>query len=395
MTICLEYYQDMRYLLSDGGDMKTKIGLKMLIFSILLVLAQLQLFPAVVSNSGAKLDKIYQFPMQELWRVTGGEEEEDLFGFVIGIAVTDSGNLFCRDIRNRKYYAFEKNGKFIRHFGKAGEGPSEVQNTGGAGITSYRNTVMIQDTGKILYFDDQGRFKRTVRHIGSISLFLSEDEVIVAPQNIQNLPSDQAKMKYVNLITKKERVIADFTLFKGGTINREGINASVTIPSITPVMVIGEHNGSVYYGMNSTYSIHISDLQGKKRGNFLLKSRIDKVSLKQREDVLWKVGRGLAPREVVRRLAKTMPDTETHFSSIQVVGKHIYVFKSHFIPRNYQIIDIFSKGGKHLTRAKVSIDAGHAISAGPIFHEDFIYLGIMDEEDEFQLRKYRSAYPKL
>ncbi len=348
---------------------------------------------AVIENSKKPLDQTYKFPMEKLWSVDGGEKE-DLFGLVVEITVTDSGNLFCRDMRNKKYYAFDKDGKFINHFGKAGEGPSEVLNTGGAGINSYKNTVMIQDTGKILYYNDSGVFQKTIRHIGSISLFLNNDEVIVAPSNIQNLPNDKALMKHVNLKTKKERVISDFKLFKGGAINQNGVNASVTIPTITPVMVIGENNGKVYYGMNDSYVIHISDLNGNNSGSFTMESVVSKVTLKEREDVLWKIARGLAPKPVVIRLAKTMPDKETHFNNIQFYNNMVYVYKSHFVPKNYQIIDIFTEAGKHLKRAKVEIEEGSSIISGPIFHKNFIYLGLMDEDDEIQLRKYKTALPE-
>ncbi len=53
---------------------------------------------------------------------------------------------------------------------------------------------------------------------------------------------------------------------------------SVTIPSITPVMVIGENNGKIFYGMNDSYLIQISDLSGKNTGAFSLESKVNKVS---------------------------------------------------------------------------------------------------------------------
>lgn len=353
----------------------------------------------VVKNEDNPLKGQYVFPMEEVWATQ--EAGEDLFGLLVEIAVGDSGNIYCRDLKNRVYYIFDSRGRFIKRFGEQGEAPGRVQQPGGASVLVHKESVLLEDAARILYFDSGGNYIRSVqnnRFTRPITILLSEDEFISAPTKLANVQKGNAKVKYVNLKTNKERMITDFTLFNSGVLNRtfrEGtIQANATIPTITPVMVIGHHENHLYFGMNSTYEIFITDMQGKAVGTFSLERKPKRVTLQEREEVMLRLVKGIAPPEVARQIARTLPDKETCFVNIEIINGLIYVARSHFPAGHQQQIDIFSREGKYIYKSFVRLAEGTTIIAGPVFRDGHLFLAWEDEEGEAFLGKFKTSMPE-
>ena len=310
------------------------------------------------------------------------------------MAVSDSEHVFARDLKNREYYAFDKGGHLLNAFGHHGEGPGQVRNIGGASIHVVKNRVMIDDPDKIHQFDDQGRYLTSIRKTRGVSLFLSENEYISAPASISGLPSDQARMRYVNLKTGQEKVIADFTLFISGVIRTRRGTATLVMPSITPMMIFGSHDKKIYYAMNNEYTIYITDTNGTNHGHFSLDRQGEKVSLKDRENVLIELAKGYAPKELAIQMAKTLPDQQTCFSSIECYDGKLYLTQSHFVPINRQEFDIFSPDGHYLYRGIIKIEEGSRIRTEPVFKNDHVYLVFEDEEGDIHIAKYHTTMPE-
>jgi hypothetical protein len=74
--------------------------------------------------------------------------------------------LYCRDLKNKDYYIFDKNGKYLGTFGKPGEVPGEVKQIGQASLALVGDKVLIVDNSQILYFDAEGKFLRSVLNNG-------------------------------------------------------------------------------------------------------------------------------------------------------------------------------------------------------------------------------------
>ena len=367
----------------------------MMIFSICLV----HIGARTVSNQDKPAKGEFIFPMDKVW--TTRQAGEDLFGLLVEFVVSDSGYIYCRDMKNKAYYRFGPDGRFLKKFGEQGEAPGQVQQPGGAGILIHKDTILIIDATKIHYFNAKGDYIRSAlnnRAAKPVTILLNEDEFIAAPTKLTNVQKGTAQVKHVNLKTGAERVITDFTLFNSGVLNRTSdqgnMQARVTIPTITPVMVLGYHEDQLYFGMNSSYNIFITDMNGKETGSFSLHRRPRAVSLKEREDIMLKLVKGLGPPELARQVAKTLPDKETYFHSIEVHDDLIYVFRSHFPPKHIQQIDIFSKEGKYLYKSSVKLKEGHMILSGPTFQDGHMYLAWEDAEGEAFLGKFNTSYPR-
>jgi len=345
-----------------------------------------------VVNPENPLKGTYRFPLEEVWRTyTAGENP---FGMVADIDITDSGHVGLRDLKNREYYAFDENGKFLAAFGSQGEGPGQVKNIGGADLTAVGNTLVIEDPDRFHYFTDRGEYTTSRRKTAGANLFINLDEYISAPVTIAGLPSEEAQMRYINLKTGEDRVIADFTVFDSGVLRTDRGTANLVVPSITPMMVFGRYQDRIYYGMNHQYKIYITDIQATPHGSFTLQRKGNPVTLKEREDVLIRLAKGFAPKELAIAMAKTLRDEVTCFSNIDTYDDLLYIFQSHFVPTHIQEMDIVSPEGEFLYRGIFKIEEGSVLLAGPFFAGGYAWLAGEDEEGEGFVAKYKTEMPK-
>lgn len=156
---------------------------------------------------------------------------------------------------------------------------------------------------------------------------------------------------------------------------------------------VGLSDHRIYYGMNQTYAIRITDTASADHGRFSLKRKGEKVSLKDREKVLLRLVKGYAPDELAIQMAKTLPDRQTCYSSIDSCDGRLYVTKSHFVPVNFQEIDIFSTDGRYLFQGIIEIEAGSQINTEPVVKNDHVYLVIEDEMGDVFIAKYKTTMP--
>jgi hypothetical protein len=375
--------------------MKTNLKIIMVVILLLVILLADFLCAANVVNEDKPAKGEYVFPLEPVWQVDGAGDTP--FGNVVSIPVSEAGIVYCRDLKNKEYYIFDNDGKFIGKFGSRGEGPGEVKNIGGGDVFVIGDKVLIQDIDKIIFYSREGKFIRSVLNSSNsrpAAVFLNEYEFISAPTSILRANDSKAKMKYVNLKTDQEKVITDFTLFKGGAIQRDNVRASAVIPTITPVMVVGRHDDKLYFGMNDKYEIYITDLDGKEHGSFSLHRKRSAVSLKQKEDVMLKLIKRLAPDDLARQLAKTLPDEETYFANIVSHNGLLYLYRSHFIPGSQQQIDIFSSDGKYLYRGFIKVEEELTIATEPTIQNNCIYMALEDQEGEITLNKFNTLLPQ-
>jgi outer membrane protein assembly factor BamB len=78
---------------------------------------------AVVENKDQPAKGEYVFPLELLWHADSAGNKP--FANIVELPVADSGHVFCRDLKSREYYVFDKNGKYIATFGTPGRDPAK------------------------------------------------------------------------------------------------------------------------------------------------------------------------------------------------------------------------------------------------------------------------------
>jgi len=92
--------------------------------------------------------------------LTIGEDDTDpnsMFSELRSIQVDDQENIYALDMKEIKIKVFDKNGKFLRSFGKKGKGPGEIDSPIRMEM-DRRGNIVIDDMGnnKLLFFSPEG-----------------------------------------------------------------------------------------------------------------------------------------------------------------------------------------------------------------------------------------------
>lgn len=95
--------------------------------------------------------------------VLGKEQGEDylLFYRLRDIAVDSSSNIYIMDAGNHRIIKFDKKGKFIWQTGRKGQGPGELLYPGKISL-SPSGGIAVEDGRRIHFFDDHGKYLRTI-----------------------------------------------------------------------------------------------------------------------------------------------------------------------------------------------------------------------------------------
>jgi hypothetical protein len=225
-------------------------------------------------------------------------------------------------------------------------------------------------------------------------LFIDEHRFISAPLFKSPALAGESKVILVDLKNNKEKVLATFTAVESqrrrGPGGRRGI--SMAFRGVTPMMVVGYHDGKIYYGKNDRYLIHTADLEGKIINSFAIKRPKKKISMTTKERLL---SRGSMPlsEQMKARMIKNIADEATYFDAIHVHKGQILVVASHPGITNEAQIDIFSPGGKYLYRSFIKIEKDYSINLPLVIEENNLYLILTDEEGRFKIAKYKVNFP--
>jgi hypothetical protein len=353
-----------------------------------------ELYAEEIKNIGKPAKGESTFDIKKVWEInTAGE---DLFGNIDDILISAKGIICCYDNKNMKYYLFDGNGKFIHTFGTRGEGPGEIKQPEEAPILKAGNKIVVQDVDRMHYFNWEGKYIRSVTNpkLQMPTLFLNENEFIHAPLTILTAPDGIAKVRQINLVSGEIKVLTEFTMFKGGALQTERGNASIWADGLTPMFILGKIGSKLYYGVNDKYKVYISDMDGKVQGSFSLVRKKTSVSEKEKIDFISREAQGQAPDDLIRRLAKQLPNEETYFSLIEEHYGLIYIYVWKFFRKNTQQIDIFSPEGKYLYKKIIKVEPKYKISCMPVIDKGYVYLGLEDEDGKITLNKYEITLPK-
>lgn len=361
-----------------------------------MMLIVVSLILSEVKNADKPLRGRWDFKPDKEWEVDSAGS--DVFGIPANMQVSDEGDLYVYDRENKINYIFDRDGSFVKTYGAKGQGPGEVRDQNS--VFLVKDKLVIVDVGRIHYFRLDGTYLHSV--VNSLYsrrpvLFLNEHEFVAVPLGIFEVPDFKAQIKRIDLESEQEIIIDHFEIFEGG-IGRAGkMVGSLIIPGLTPLMTLGYGNGRLYYGRSDSYKIHVTDLSGKLLNTFSIERKKKKVS----DDVKKKYfGRYSNMRkQALDQIIATTPNETTFFCRIEIHQGLIYVFVPDISRQNRLEIDIFSPGGKYLYRGNLAIDDDLTMMEPQIFNpyikDEFLYVSVMDEDDNVKIIKYQISMPEF
>jgi DNA-binding beta-propeller fold protein YncE len=141
---------------------------------------------------------------------TGAGQPTDLFDHPTDVAWDAAGNIFVADgLGNARIAKFDKDGQFVKSWGKRGSGPGEFANVRSIAVDAQGN-VYAADGGnrRIQVFDNNGEFKTAFTNVGNAqALCLTKGQVLYVsnsnpPEDIDR-DGEIYKMKLDGTITGK------------------------------------------------------------------------------------------------------------------------------------------------------------------------------------------------
>ncbi len=362
---------------------------------ILVLFLLVAMMAAQVNNPDKPLKGKWNLQLKKVWQVD--EAGQDSFAEVQAIRIGPAGRIFIQDRKNFKIYLFDEEGKFIKSFGKRGEGPGEIKRM--RGLQVVEDNIVAMDAGRVHFFDKNGKFVTTKLTPASLTAraFITADTFVSAPMILREGKKDPEKIVVYDLVNKSEKVITRYMPFKKAlTSKRSGGNVmvvAVIVGGITPMMIVQYHQGIIYYGMSNSYEINMVDLNGKKLGGFSLKDRkANPVSMAFKKSLFSRGGN--IPPDMLDRLIKGLPDEASFFSRLEVDKNGlIYVAVPNPEVRHVQGIDIFSAKGKYLYSTEIRLNEGDDIK-GIAFSDDYIILAHENEDGDILVGKYSIKLPR-
>jgi len=95
--------------------------------------------------------------LRELWRVGDSEDDGEIFGEIADVVTDKEGNVFLLDRQTVDVRMFSREGKYLRSFGREGEGPGEFRRPVGLVVTPANQIGVYQSNPlKLVLFDQQG-----------------------------------------------------------------------------------------------------------------------------------------------------------------------------------------------------------------------------------------------
>ena len=365
-----------------------------LVFILLLSIA---FFQAAVVNRDKPRKGEWDFKLKKVWETN--RAGDDLLGRPFTLTATEDGIVYVYDTANNTNYIFDKDGNFIRAFARSGQGPGEVM---GQELTHYVNgEVYIYARNGINHFTKDGGYIQTVRQEGrqlDPRFFLNRDEIISAPKTAVFLPDGKGKIIRKNIKTGDETVISEFSLQDWGIAQSTEEVVDMVAIGFSPLMILGYAENRLYWGMNTSYMINVTDLSGKKINSFSLKRRAKTVSDNFKKKYFESPN---LPAEMIDQIAGSFPNEISFFHRIEVHNGLVYVF----VPdvdlesrmAKLKQIDIFSPEGEYLYRAYIKFEKNRHPLFSPlnnlIIQNGHLYAVLMDEEDNVLVAKYEIALP--
>ncbi|MCJ7488060.1 MAG: 6-bladed beta-propeller [Candidatus Aminicenantes bacterium] len=101
--------------------------------------------------------------LEEIYTVGGGDAPDSSFVEISALDVLKDGTVYVLDTKDSRVKAFDATGKFLRAFGRAGQGPGELNQPVGILITP-ENEVLVEDAlnQRLAIFALDGTFSRHI-----------------------------------------------------------------------------------------------------------------------------------------------------------------------------------------------------------------------------------------
>ena len=199
--------------------------------------------------------------LEEIYTVGGGDAPDMSFVEISTLAVLKDGTVYVLDTKDSRVKVFDAKGKFLRAFGKAGQGPGEMNQPVGILITP-ENEVLVEDAlnQRLAVFGLDGTFSRhisTAKALGLSGIKMDGRGLIVARS--MGLGEAGKMSMDVKTYDKDFNPKVKLASFEFPVSPQAKINPFSTMNLLYAL----DGQGGLYFGSQPSYEIKVLSLEGK------------------------------------------------------------------------------------------------------------------------------------
>lgn len=248
---------------------------------------------------------------EELSLCENAKNEQTLLGKIAHVNVDADGDIFISDWDQRRILIFDSKGRYIRSFGRRGQGPGEFLNISRVQFDENERPYIVDNLQRrITYFDKNGRILKEQKIVGNfLDLHVTSPLSFVGIQRNRpssNLPRYPLLYGFFNINFEPATKLFEYLLdipqphsYDPSQVKAESKQLSQEVFKPEPQLAVG-HDRIVYFGYPSEYMIRVYSPDGKLLRNIARKvapNEIDKKSIelywKRRSDAVF----GKAPED--------------------------------------------------------------------------------------------------
>ncbi len=222
----------------------------------------------------------------ELELIIGESDDPDQsFSEVSNFVVDDDMTLYALDFKDRKVKVFDDAGRFVRSFGKQGQGPGELQMPAGIHLTSSNELIVEDAMGrKLVYFTKEGTFIKEVSFADKMALV----NILMGPKG--NFIGRELKLDGQKVFFEIKKLDPGLkSLFPLDQIEFAlpvpGSGKKINLMDMLSVYQF-DSSGHIYYGRNLDYEIKVYTPDGTHVKSIQKEYEPQKVTKEDIEEIL-------------------------------------------------------------------------------------------------------------
>ena len=302
--------------------------------------------------------------------------EEYMFSRLSQLVINDQGDIYALDILENHIKIFNKYGKYLKTFGRRGQGPGEISGLPSYFTLSKQNELIVVDSSGISFFSLEGDFLRKIAasQFGSrVQIFNTNrnSNVYIYSRNSVNRDFELKKFdSKLNFLKKIE-----FSSTQGvQNIRKNGWN-----PFFPVLFCEFTEDDRIICGRNDKYEIRVYNNKVELEMRILKEYDPRKISQEDIEDYL----EGFSPREIKEMNLPTYLPPFKYIESDEDGRIYISTFERSKNMNEFYY-DVFNKKGMYL--AKITLPSY------PFIKDDMLYTW-EEEEDGYQyIKRYKVTW---
>jgi uncharacterized protein (UPF0333 family) len=311
--------------------------------------------------------------------------DEMFYKGIKSIAFASDGSFFVTALGgiSHSVYKFDKNGNFIKKFGRKGRGPGDLYFPGDLSILDSKYLLIGEHRSRrISIFDLNGNFVKIIKTKYSVFdvVGLKNSKIAILSSKTNETPDKETYMIIIlDLNNNREIHVASFIKkFRKTAIRARDFEGKVCISRTK--------NGNLLVGFSNSQKIAIYSPDGKKTYSFNINIKQIKITTEMKEEFYKGMESNIEKkpmhvRNMVRKLVKKMrsmdifPKYAPYYRNLIVDcdGNFIVFYnKGYFKAGNWWRFQVYSPNGKYICDSKISSEKSKFKIRTPLVFHRFI-----------------------